>query len=365
MAINAYRNLSTNNVMLGKSLEKLSSGFRINRAADDAAGLVISQNLRAQVSGLRQATRNAQDGISVVQTAEGALNEVHTILNRMRDLSVQSANDSNDADSRKAINAEATALKAELTRISDKTTYNNVKLLDGNFTGKQFQVGYAAGDTISVDITAGGASAATSTWANGAAVTTAAAATFTQDGVTVTTGALVASTDANDIASQLNADADFASSFTASVDSNGGLVVQSSTGLSGAITAGGGINAAGTNAVAGAGGGGFSAVNLGVSGIDLSSQTGASNAITDIDNAIKSVSEARANLGAIQNRFEHTIKNLNVAVENLSASESRIRDTDMASEMVQFTRGQILSQAGTAMLAQANQIPQGVLSLLR
>ena len=364
-AVNSYRNLSVTQGQMSKSLEKLSSGFRINRAADDAAGLAISEGLRSQIGGLKVAVRNTQDGVSVVQTAEGALTETHSILQRMRDLAVQSSNDSNDTNSRAAINAEATALKDELTRIADKTTFNNVKLLDGNFTGKEFQVGYAAGDTITVDIEAAGASAATSTWANGAATATAAAATFTQNGVTVTTAALTASTDANNIATQLNNDTNFSSSFTAEVNDQGGLVVQSKTGLAGAITAGGGLNAAGTNAAAGAGGGGFSAVNLGVNGVNLSTQAGASSAITAIDTAIESVSTARANLGALQNRFEHTINNLNVTAENLSASESRIRDTDMAQEMMSFTRAQILSQAGTAMLAQANQAPQGVLSLLR
>ena len=364
-AVNSYRNLSVTQGQMSKSLEKLSSGFRINRAADDAAGLAISEGLRSQIGGLKVAVRNTQDGVSVVQTAEGALTETHSILQRMRDLAVQSSNDSNDTNSRAAINAEATALKDELTRIADKTTFNNVKLLDGNFTDKKFQVGYAAGDTITVDIQASGASAATSTWANGAATATAAAATFTQNGVTVTTAALTASTDANAIATQLNNDANFSSSFQASVNDQGGLVVQSTTGLAGAITAGGGLNVAGTNAAAGAGGGGFSATNLGVQGINLGTQTQASSAITAIDTAIKSVSTARANLGALQNRFEHTINNLNVTAENLSASESRIRDTDMAQEMMSFTRAQILSQAGTAMLAQANQAPQGVLSLLR
>lgn len=365
-AMNSYRNLSNTQNDLSKSLEKLSSGFRINRAADDAAGLAISEGLRSQVGGLKVAARNAQDGISVVQTAEGALNESHAILQRMRDLAVQSANDSNDVDSRKAINAEATALKSELTRMADKTTYNNVNLLDGTFTNKKFQVGYAAGDTIDVNVTSSGSKAATSTWANGAATATAAVATFTQGGVVTTTAALTASTDANAIATQLNADTNFKVNYTASVDSTtGGLVVTSKDENPSAITAGGGINAAGTNTAATAGSGGFSATALGVNTVDLQTQSGANSAIGLIDTAIKSVSTARASLGALQNRFEHTIKSVNVSVENLSASESRIRDTDMASEMVQFTRGQILSQAGTAMLAQANQIPQGVLSLLR
>src|SRR4051812_22111066 len=158
-ALNAYRNLSVTDGQMNKSLEKLSSGFRINRAADDAAGLAISEGLRSQIGGLKVAVRNTQDGISVVQTAEGALTETHSILQRMRDLAVQSANDTNDVDSRKAIAAETTALSAELDRIADKTTFNNVKLLDGNYTSKKFQVGYAAGDTISVDVVSKGASA--------------------------------------------------------------------------------------------------------------------------------------------------------------------------------------------------------------
>ncbi|MBN1091621.1 flagellin [Blastococcus sp. TML/M2B] len=267
-AMNAYRNLSNTDNSLNKSLEKLSSGYRINRAADDAAGLAISEGLRSQIGGLKVAIRNTQDGVSVVQTAEGALTETHAILQRMRDLAVQSSNGSNDADSRSALNSEATALKAELTRIADKTTFNNVKLLDGSFSAKDFQVGYAAGDTIAVAIK--GASA----------------------------------------------------------------------------------------------GSGFSSAHLGVSGVDLSSASGASAAIGLLDTAIKTVSTSRADLGALQNRFEHTIKNLSVTQENLSASESRIRDTDMAQEMTNFSRNQILSQAGTSMLAQANSASQNILKLL-
>ncbi len=364
-AMNSYRNLSNTQNDLSKSLEKLSSGFRINRAADDAAGLAISEGLRSQVGGLKVAARNAQDGISVVQTAEGALNESHAILQRMRDLAVQSANDSNDGNSRLAINAEATALKDELTRTAAKTTYNNVNLLDGSFTGKQFQVGYAAGDTIAVDVVSTGAQGAKATFATPA--TTAATATFTLGGVAVTTAALTVSTNSTNIAGQLNGDAAFSAVFSAKVNSAGGLEVEAKDkSLTGSIVVSGtGLSASTTSVAAAVGSGGFSATALGVNGVDLTSQTGANTAIGSIDTAIQMVSTSRANLGALQNRFEHTIKSVNVSVENLSASESRIRDTDMASEMVQFTRGQILSQAGTAMLAQANQIPQGVLSLLR
>lgn len=364
-ALNSYRNLSVTQGQMSKSLEKLSSGYRINRAADDAAGLAISEGLRSQVGGIKVAVRNAQDGVSVVQTAEGALTETHSILQRMRDLAVQSANDSNDTDSRNAIEAESDALKEELTRIAEKTTFNNIDLLKGNFDGK-FQVGYASGDTIDVKINSGNTSAAKSSWNNGAAATTAAAAVFTQGGVVTTTAALTVSSDAHNIASQLNNDANFSAVYSASVDQKtGGLVVTSKTGNTAAIAVTGGLSAATTNAAAGASTGGFSSIDLGVDGIDLTTQAGATSAIDDIDLAIKAVSTSRANLGALQNRFEHTINNLNVTQENLSASESRIRDTDMASEMMNFTRSQILSQAGTAMLAQANQAPQGVLSLLR
>ncbi len=252
-AMNSYRNLSVTDGQMAKSLEKLSSGFRINRAADDAAGLSISEGLRSQVGGLKVAARNAQDGISVVQTAEGALTEVHSMLQRMNDLTVQYANGTQNADSKAALKGEYDALKTEIGRIQDNTKFNGVALFGGSAT-TDFQVGYASSDKITVDLS----------------------------------GKIDAS--ALDIA-------------TSSSDAVQGVITETST--------------------------------------------------------------LRSNLGALQNRFEHTVNNLNVAVENLSASESRIRDTDMAQEMMSFTRSQILSQAGTAMLAQANQAPQGVLRLLQ
>ena len=266
-ALNAYRNLSNTQNDLSKSLEKLSSGFRINRAADDAAGLAISEGLRSQVNGLNVAARNAQDGISVIQTAEGALTEVHSILQRVRDLTNQGANDSNNAKSREAIQTEIGALADELTRIADSTNFNGIKLLSGGAT-LTFQVGagsVAAEDQISVALT-----------------------DFDTLGATIET-------------------------------------------LAGTMT---------------------DAATYGA-------------ALAGIDTQIQAVSTARAGYGALQNRFESTINSLNVSAENLSAAESRIRDTDMASEMVKFTSANILSQAGTAMLAQANQANQGVLQLLR
>ena len=257
-ALNAYRNLGANDVQKSKSLAKLSSGFRINRAADDAAGLVISEGLRSQVGGLKVAVRNAQDGISVVQTAEGALNEVHSMLQRMRDLAVQASNASADDDAKGAADAEYQALADEIDRLSTTTKFGSQNLLDG-FSGS-FQVGANSGETIDVDV----------------------------------------------------------------------------YDLSSLTTTG-----------------------------DLTTASGADSAIDTIDTAIAAVSTGRGDLGAIQNRLEHAIANLNVSIENVSASESRIRDVDMAEEMVNFTRSQILTQAGTAMLAQANAAPQNVLQLLR
>ncbi|WP_432978670.1 flagellin [Dactylosporangium sp. CA-233914] len=276
-AQNAYRNLSVTDGQMSKSLEKLSSGYRINRAADDAAGLSISEGLRSQIGGLKVAVRNAQDGISVVQTAEGALTETHSILQRMRDLSVQaSSTGSQDSDARAAAQTEFVQLGQELDRIANTTAFGGQKLLDVNTTAYvgTFQVGAngSSSDQIAVDLS-------TTAFGSGSTLT------------------------------------------------------------------------------------GFDSAGLGVGSLDLNSAGTA--AIDSIDIAIKGVSTARATLGAYQNRFEHTINNLNVAVENLSSSESRIRDTDMAQEMVSFTRSQILTQAGTSMLAQANQAPQNVLSLLR
>jgi flagellin len=278
-ALNAYRNLSVTDGQMSKSLEKLSSGFRINRAADDAAGLAISEGLRSQVGGLKVAVRNAQDGVSVVQTAEGALTEVHSMLQRMRDLTVQAGNAGSNGgaagDAVAAIQAEITKLQEGIENVADRTQFNGTKLLDGSSASLTFQVGANQGETLTVALS---------------------------DMQTLALGD--------------------ATTAIAAIDLNG-------------------------------------AANDGVGA------TTTDDALASINAAIKQVSTFRADLGASQNQFEHTINNLNVAVENLSASESRIRDADMAQEMVQFTRNQILSQAGTAMLAQANQASQGVLSLLR
>jgi flagellin len=275
-AMNAYRNLSVNDKSLQGSLEKLSSGLRINRAADDAAGLSVSQGLQSQIGGLQVAARNAQDGINVVQTADGALAESTAILQRMRDLAVQAANGgSQDANAQAAADTEFQQLNKELDRIVSTAKFGTQQLLGGAYNGS-FQVdsGTGTGSTIAVDLTA---------------------ATGALSGLTIT-----------------------------ALDSTG----------------------------------------LATSTADLKSTGTATSAINTVDTAIKDMSTVRANLGALQNRFEHTINSINVSVENLSASKSAITDTDMAAEMVKFTKNQILQQAGTAMLAQANAAPQSVLKLL-
>ena len=363
-AFNSYRNLSVTQGQMSKSLEKLSSGFRINRAADDAAGLAISEGLRSQVGGLKVAVRNAQDGISVVQTAEGALTEVHSILQRMRDLAVQGGNDTNSTDARNAIGAEANQLSSELSRIAKSTNFNGTKLLDGSANVLEFQVGAGSSQSenvISFNFDNANVSAVATALTSGGGTSFAVATptavtgdmTFNAAGgasATVTLGAAGTYNTVQDVADGLNGSTGFSGSFKASVNDSNELVVTANDNTA-VATAAPGAGAAAGNAVSG--------------GISFASASSSRDAIAVIDTQIQNISSARANLGAVQNRFEHTINNLSVAVENVSASESRIRDTDMAMEMMNFTRSQILSQAGTAMLAQANSAPQSVLSLLR
>jgi len=392
-AQNAYRNLSVTDGQMAKSLEKLSSGFRINRAADDAAGLSISEGLRSQVGGLKVAVRNAQDGISVAQTAEGALNEVTSILQRMRDLSVQSANGgSNDDEAKGAAQKEFSQLNEELDRIGKTTSFGKSKLLDGSFGNAQELSGSAktALPTAakSFEITeVNGVTLAAAVTVNVAAPAAGASAKDYADSINAAVKtALTSKTDANvkDLGLKGNE-----IKFSATVAPDGtGFTMKADGAKEFALTdTGGGLDdaglAAGTSALntkansgqfqVGANSGetlsisigAVSASALGTGNLDLTAEGGADKAITALDSAITSVSDTRATLGAYQNRFEHTINNLNVSVENLSASESRIRDTDMAQEMVAFTRNQILTQAGTSMLSQANQASQNVLSLLR
>jgi len=391
MANNASRNLAGTNAMLGKSMEKLSSGFRINRAADDAAGLVISQGLRAQVSGLKQATRNAQDAISVVQTAEGALNEVHTMLTRMRDLAVQAANSGgNDTASRTAAQAEISQLATEITRVSAQTKFGSTALLDGTYgvTAGTLSVAdanssltFAAGNTLNVNVTGG--SGAVSVSLQAGTFTGANAASSLQSTIKAAllgTGNTVDKAAADNLSVTYVADAvGSGGSFTISNGSAAAIAITDGTGTPlatqaagfigtvAAATGSGGLFQIGSNSgqTVGVTIGNTSATALAVNALVVTTDVGAAAAITSLDNAISSVSTTRGTLGAMQNRFDSMINNLQVTTENISASESRIRDTDMAQEMVTLTKNQVLLQAGTAMLAQANQIPQSVLKLLQ
>ena len=261
-AMNANRQLGITTSAQAKSSEKLSSGYRINRAGDDAAGLSISEKMRSQIRGLNKASDNAADGVSLIQVAEGALNETHSILQRMNELATQAANDTNTTVDRKAIQEEINALTSEIDRIQSTTQFNTMNLLDGTYSSKNLQVGSLSGQTIQISI------------------------------------------------SQMDAS------------------------------------------------------HIGVKDLQVSSNTSAGSAMSAIQQAIQSVSTQRSQLGALQNRLEHTIANLDTTSENTSAAESRIRDVDMAEEMVEYSKNNILAQAGQSMLAQANQSTQGVLSLL-
>jgi flagellin len=262
--MNSYRNYNVNTRAINKNLEKLSSGYKINRAGDDAAGLAISEKMRAQITGLETAQKNAKDGISLIQTAEGAATEIHAILNRMYELSEQSANGTyDDAVDRAQLQKEVTENIAEIDRIAQNSKFNGVVLLDGNFTGKKFQIGDGSSETLDVDID------------------------------------------------------------------------------------------------------GAQASDLGVDSVDISTQSGATSAIDAIKAGINTLSGIRGQLGAWQNRLEHTINNLSVMQENMQDAESTIRDTDVANEMMKYTKNSILVQSAQAMLAQANQQPQGVLQLLQ
>jgi len=422
---NAIRNMNINANNASNSMQKLSSGLRINKAGDDAAGLAISEKMRGQIRGLDQAAANSQDGISLIQTAEGALNETHSILQRMRELAVQSANDTNTATDRSQIQKEVDQLAQEVGRIGNTTEFNTQKLLDGTFSGtfhiganqdqnlkldvadmRSFQLGITgkaeltnsgtytataalAGDTLtdgqySVSNPSAGAyelkntsgivvakSADGLNWTTQAADGTVGDDTlvFTQ---AVTSGSVTVATDASGTTTYKGT-AQFANSGleagnytyraadTSLVDGNGKVVALSTDGgttFSGSVNGAPATVFAATIALADG-----DAVSVG--GIDVSQQSSANSAITTINNALESVSTARAKLGAYQNRLEHTIANLGTSSENLTSAESRIRDVDMAKEMSTFSKNNILSQAAQAMLAQANQQPQQVLQLLR
>ncbi|URM33456.1 flagellin [Cytobacillus firmus] len=363
-AMNSYRQLGTNQAGAAKSMEKLSSGLRINRAGDDAAGLAISEKMRGQISGLNQAQRNSQDAISLIQTAEGALNETHSILQRMRELATQAANDTNTDQDRQELQKELNQLTSEINRIGNNTEFNQKKLLNGeqsldagsrvasagNTTsgnGLHIQVGANSSQNFTVDIfdmraealgvasTSSGSAAKIQAGSTVVGQTNAWATAGTESYYTVsggsTTGNKIMTENGTVIGAELVAKSDDA---------------KFASGSQNVLTDAG--NSTGAKVVA----------------LDIRNHEKATAAISVIDSAINQVSAERSKLGAFQNRLEHTISNLGNSSENLQAAESRVRDVDMAKEMMEFTKNNILSQASQAMLAQANQRPQSVLQLL-
>ena len=382
MSLNAQRNLTTSGNQLAQSLQRLSSGLRINSAKDDAAGLAISERMSTQINGLNQAARNANDGISLAQTTEGALQEVTNNLQRIRELAVQSANATNSDSDREALNQEVEQRIAEINRIASQTSFNGRKVLDGSFGSASFQVGANVGETISV-----GLNTSMKTDAIGAIATVTGTVDLTDpevDSPFYSGGAAGAPVDAStlslaaddlvitvdgtdydlegdydtpqDLLDAINATG---SGVSAYLSEDGELVLSSQEDFDVATANDGaalGVAAA-TYAVA------DDADFL--TAVNVETVGGANDAILRVDAALTSVSDLRSTLGAIQNRFQSTINNLQAVTENLTASRSRIQDTDFASETAALTRAQILQQAGTAMVAQANSAPQNVLSLLR
>ncbi|MDH8678584.1 flagellin [Fusibacter bizertensis] len=390
MAMNTHRQLGINNAQGAKSIEKLSSGYRINRAGDDAAGLAISEKMRGQIRGLDQASRNSQDTISLIQTAEGALNESHAILQRMRELSVQSANDTNTDSDRKALQGEVKQLVSELDRIGNTTEFNTKKLLEGSAKGVTEAVNGAMrvnnNSAVTLTTTAADAKVASSSKVNGAYMLIRVSGTVSSGG-TITandwkvvgpdgTSAAPAAATLNIAASTITVGTGItgsATTITSSANLNSlkvgdsitfvfGKYEAASSSLGGSIMGQIGANSGQTAFISM---GDMRSAALGVDKVDISTKFGAQVAIETVQGGLEKVSAQRSSLGAMQNRLEHTIKNLDTAGENLQASESRIRDVDMAKEMMNFTKNNILTQAAQAMLAQANQAPQGVLQLLR
>jgi flagellin len=375
MSLNAQRNLNASQGSLAISLQRLSSGLRINSARDDAAGMAITERFTAQIRGLDQAARNANDGISLAQTAEGALVEVGNNLQRIRELAVQASNATNSQSDRDALQLEVAQALAEIDRVADQTQFNGVKLLDGSFTGAVFQVGANAGETItltsisdsniaalgSVSQATGGALSVAASSLTGFANAVAAGG-FTVNGVSV--GAISAASSSAERAGQLVNAINGVSQQTGVGASYNAATGQISLTSAAVITIGGaGASVADTGWAAGAIG--TVTTTTGITTLTVSSYASAQLAIQQVDSALTSVNSSRANLGALQNRFTSVVASLTATSENLSASRGRIQDADFAKETANLTRAQILQQAGTAMLAQANAVPQNVLSLLR
>jgi len=385
MSLNAQRNLSASGADLATSLQRLSSGMRINSAKDDAAGLAISQRFTTQIRGLDQAARNANDGISLAQTAEGALAEIGNNLQRIRELAVQSRNATNSESDRKALDAEVQQLMAEIQRVAETTNFNDVKLLDGSFQKQSFQVGANQGETIDIAAIVNANIDALGVWktplvVSEATVTGTALAdqdpgdTFAAIGegdlvingvdveLTASAAGATGAEQAARVAAAINAAG--IAGVTAEVNDDGEVVLRSAEDIE-ITVAGAGAASSGlatTTAQPTETGG---EDRTGFQGMDIKTVEGADNMILAMDAALTQINTARADMGAVQNRFTSVIANLSTSIENLSAARSRIQDADFAKESAQLSRNQILQQAGTAMLAQANQATQSVLQLLR
>ncbi|MBF6632168.1 MAG: flagellin [Comamonas sp.] len=419
-SINAQRNLSLSGASLNTTMQRLSSGLRVNSAKDDAAGLAISERMNTQVKGLTVASRNANDGISLAQTAEGALGKVGDMLQRMRELAVQAGNATNSASDRKALQAEVSQLSAEIDRVSKQTNFNGTKILDGSFAGAVFQVGANSGDNITLGGLADTRSSQLSTISyadkgidplvavdTSIDATTGGANAITDFRLGIDAGTLDIQIDGNDqtgtalpainidlgkiepaespqqrlgqimdainkkstdtgVTAYLNkvegTDTYNLELMSSKLDGEGNPVSVTFNGFTEALT---GKDAADINITGGAGGADSKENQKGIEDIDVSTQSGAWVALKKIDSAVDQVNSARATLGAVQARFENTVNNIDIQVENLSAARGRIIDADFAQETANLSRTQILQQAGTAMVAQANQIPQNVLQLLQ
>jgi flagellin len=418
-SINAQRNLSLSGASLNTTMQRLSSGLRVNSAKDDAAGLAISERMNTQVKGLTVASRNANDGISLAQTAEGALGKVGDMLQRMRELAVQAGNATNSASDRKALQAEVSQLSAEIDRVAKQTNFNGTKILDGSFAGAVFQVGANSGDNITLGGLADTRSSQLSTISyadkgidplvavdTSIDATTGAANAITEFRLGIDAGDLNIQIEGNDqngdptdfsidlgkiepaespqqrlgqimdainkkstdtgVTAYLNkvegSDTYNLELMSSKLDGEGNPVTVTFNGFTEALT---GKDAGDINITGGAGGADSKENLKGIEDIDVSTQAGAWVAMKKIDSAVDQVNSARATLGAIQARFENTVNNIDIQVENLSAARGRIIDADFAQETANLSRTQILQQAGTAMVAQANQIPQNVLQLLQ
>ena len=369
-ALNTYSRLAQATTAQGKSLEKLSSGLRINKAGDDAAGLSISEKMRAQIRGLDQASRNAQDGISLIQTAEGALNETHSMLQRMRELTVQSNNSTNTAADLGAIQSEITQLNSEVDRIAQKTEFNGKQLLTGGLG-----IGASTGTASYADWQAIGVSIELNGFSSAQVISF--SCTVANSWVAITVGgtrqqislATADTCQAVDNGTTLNFDAlgiKMTVTGTANMNSLDNTTLNSSDNPACNFQIGANSSTVLSITVGDMQAAALGKLSLtgGINAVSVTGKTFASN-LAGIDAAIATVSDQRSKLGAWQNRLEHTINNLGTSSENLTAAESRVRDVDMAKEMMEFTKNNILNQASTAMLAQANQQPQGVLQLLR